>query len=460
MINKNNLVIVLDPGHRRDTPGKRSGSFMEWVFNDELVEKTYKLLKSEGFNVEITFQGVVHPFSEETLQGRTDNLKYRCRCTNYLKNNDNHVIFISVHANAHSDSNVRGYEIFTTGGEWDKNSELLAKTMIKKAKEFLGVGTKTPNRGSKDADFYVLKNTITPAILIEHDFFTNKEAREEMSTEEYKNNASIAIMEGIKLYVDKKNNAEGTTFDVKTENVNDNVIYYIDGDTPKNSYYGQSEQNGNIRYIDTSPLNIMFGIGDTTVKATGNYGSNGTFSWGNVVNGIMKFGDEVLGERSSRYWSPDGKHYPQSVLCYYRDGTFGVEKIKTTSEISKPVWWAVGGIGLISQYGFNPDSEGFKRVWSLEEEKFIDYSDVLRFTDHMSIGVDHKDRVFLIRSWQVYRKTTIEHGKLLNLKYMIGLDSGGSTQMVTPEWSRPSEYYEKNVEPTRKVYNKILVKDL
>ena len=459
-MNKSNLIIVLDPGHRRDTPGKRSNGFLEWEFNDEVVRKTYKLLKDDGYNVEITLDTIIHPWSEETLYGRNKNLDFRATSTNYLKNNNNHVIFISIHANAHSDSNVRGYEIFTAYGEQDRNSELLAVCMLSKAIQYLGVGTKTPNRGNKDADFYVLKNTITPAILIEHDFFTNKEAREEMLTEEYKNKASIAIMEGIELYVDKKNNTEGTTLDVTKENVNGNVIHYIVGDTPKNSYYGQSEQSGNIRYIDASPLNIMFGIGDTTVKETGKYGSNGTFSWGKAVNGIMKFGDEVLGERSSRYWSPDGKHYPQSVLCYYRDGTFGVEKIKTASEISKPIWWAVGGIGLISQYGYNPDSEGFKKVWSLEEEKFIDYSDVLRFTDHMSIGVDYKDRVFLIRSWQVYRKTTIEHGKLLNLKYMVGLDSGGSTQMVTPEWSRPSDNYEKYVSPTRKVYNKILVKDL
>ena len=236
MINKDNLVIVLDPGHRRDTPGKRSGSFMEWVFNDELVEKTYKLLKSEGFNVEITFQGVVHPFSEETLQGRTDNLKYRCRCTNYLKNNDNHVIFISIHANAHSNANVRGYEIFTAYGEEDRNSELLATCLLNKAIKYLGVGTTTPNRGSKDADFYVLKNTITPAILIEHDFFTNKEAREEMSTEKYKDNAAKAVLEGIKLYIDKKNNTQGITLDVTKENVNGNAIHYIVGETPKNSF--------------------------------------------------------------------------------------------------------------------------------------------------------------------------------------------------------------------------------
>ena len=460
MISKNNLVIVLDPGHRRDTPGKRSNGFLEWEFNQEVVRKTYELLKNNGYNVEITLDSIIHPWDETTLYGRNKNLDFRTRSTNYLKNNDNHVIFISVHANAHSDSNVRGYEIFTTGGEWDKNSELLAKTMIKKAKEFLGVGIKTPNRGSKDADFYVLKNTITPAILIEHDFFTNKEAREEMSTEKYKDNAAKAVLEGIKLYIDKKNNTQGITLDVTKENVNGNAIHYIVGETPKNSFYEQYSRNDRIRYMSADPLNIMFGIGDTTVKATGKYGSNGTFSWGNVVNGIMKFGDKVLGERSSRYWSPDKKHYPQSVLCFYRDGTFGVEKIKTTSEISKPVWWAVGGIGLISQYGYNPDSEGFKKVWSFEDEKFIDYSDVLRFTDHMSIGVDYKDRVFLIRSWQVYRKTTIAHGKLLNLKYMIGLDSGKSTQMATPNWSRPSEYYEKNVEPTRKVYSKILVKDL
>lgn len=460
IINKDNLVVVLDPGHRRDTPGKRSHDFLEWEFNDEVVEKTRNLLKSNGYNTEITFQGVIHPFEETTLDGRTANLKYRCECNNYLKTKDNHVIFISVHANAHSNTSVRGYEIYTAYGEDDVNSELLADCMLNKAKEILGVGKTTPNRGSKDADFYVLKNTITPAVLIEHDFFTNKEAREELKTENYKNKAAKAILEGVELYIKKQNEKQPGKLFLAKESIGVDTIHLIGGKTPVNSYYRQDTRNDRIRYINSSPLNIMFAIGDSTVKETGKFGINGTFFWKNSVNGIMKFGDEILGERSSRYWSPDGINYPQSVLCFYKDNTFGVEKIKTAREISKPVWWAVGGIGLISKFGYNPDAEGFKKVWSKSAQRYFDYSDVLRYTNHISIGVDYSDRVYLIRSYSVYRKTTIDHGKLLNLKYMIGLDSGGSAQMVTPDWSRPSEYYEKNISPTRKVYNKILVKDL
>lgn len=460
MINKDNLVIVLDPGHRRDTPGKRSHGFLEWEFNDEVVKKTYKLLKDEGYNVEITCDTIIHPFDENTLDGRTKNLDFRVRCTNYLKTKDNHAIFISVHANAHSDERVKGYEVFTCYGEKDVNSELLAECMIDKAKEFLGVGDETPNRGSKDADFYVVKNTVTPAILIEHDFFTNEEAREKMKTENYKNKAAKSILEGVALYVKKQNNMQGSNLIITKENTNGNEIHFVDGKTPQDSYYMQDDRNDRIRYINANPLNIMFAIGNTTVKETGKSGINGTFFATNFVNGIMKFGDTVLGERASRFASPDGVNYPQSVLCFYKDGTFGVEKIKTVWELSKPVYWAIGGIGLISQCGFNPSSEGFIKVWSNYENRMIDFTDVLRYTNHASIGVDYNNRVYLIRSYMCYRKTTIEHGKLLNLKYMIGLDGGGSTQIVTPGWSRPSDYYEKYISATRKVYGKILVKDL
>jgi len=85
--------------------------------------------------------------------------------------------------------------------------------------------------------------------------------------------------------------------------------------------------------------------------------------------------------------------FPETVLYRYTDGTFGIGKFITTSQIPKrkDVLWAVGGMGLLDKY--NPAEEGFSKF--TKNGKAYNYTDVLRLTSHTLIGVKD-NKIYLI----------------------------------------------------------------
>lgn len=65
---------------------------------------------------------------------------------------------------------------------------------------------------------------------------------------------------------------------------------------------------------------------------------------------------------------------PESVLYRLTNGTVGIKRCLSATELPSGVRWAVGGVGLLSNY--SPATEGFVGA----------YSDVLRKTNHTVIG--------------------------------------------------------------------------
>ena len=66
---------------------------------------------------------------------------------------------------------------------------------------------------------------------------------------------------------------------------------------------------------------------------------------------------------------------PESVIYRLTDGTFGIKRAKTISDLPKNIKWAVGGMGLLDNY--EPKAEGFEGQ----------YADVLRQTNHNVLGI-------------------------------------------------------------------------
>lgn len=137
-----------------------------------------------------------HPYSELTAEGRNANLQYRCDVANRVKGNS---IFVSTHANAHSNPDASGYEIFVSHKS-DKRFEI-AQSVMSAAEEILGVGKEIKNRGIKEEAFYVLKNTVMPAVLIEHEFYTNLEAVKKLKDDDFRQLCAVHIKEGLLNYL-------------------------------------------------------------------------------------------------------------------------------------------------------------------------------------------------------------------------------------------------------------------
>lgn len=199
-------IYIIDDGHKRDTPGKNANGLYEYEFNADVGSRVRNKLKDYGevFN---TLESDIHPYTEMTAKGRSQNLNYRTSTANkiyyqavkkYGKGNFK-IIFISIHANAFSNPEVSGYESFV----YSHGSEAyeLAKAIHKQAQIVLGVGSSINDRGVKEGNFAVLRNTKMPALLIEHEFYTNKDSAKKLLSNDFRERCAEHIFRGALDYM-------------------------------------------------------------------------------------------------------------------------------------------------------------------------------------------------------------------------------------------------------------------
>lgn len=176
--------VGLDFGHGITTAGKRSfdGTLREYEFNRNVGHRIKKYLESTGkFTVVLTCTSDADKTLEE-------------RCT--ILNKANVDIVVSIHANAWGTTfnSASGWEIYAykTGSK----GEQLAKAIMSASIPYLGI----KNRGLKTANFYILKRTKAPAVLIEHGFYTNKTECELLKSDAFREKCAIADTKGILNY--------------------------------------------------------------------------------------------------------------------------------------------------------------------------------------------------------------------------------------------------------------------
>ncbi len=110
-----------------------------------------------------------------------------------LSNNAGADIFISIHCNS-ADESARGTEVWIYPGE--KKDRRLAEDILRRLVERTGFR----DRGVKEENFAVLRLTKCPAALVELGFISNPQEEQIMKTFDYQDEASTAIVEGIKAY--------------------------------------------------------------------------------------------------------------------------------------------------------------------------------------------------------------------------------------------------------------------
>lgn len=196
------LHILIDNGHGVNTPGKRSPDerLMEWKWNREFA----KLLSERLTELNISNELLVEEDKDISLKNRCDraNITYKA-----LKCKDIDTLFISIHVNAAAGPswhNARGFTcwIYTKAGS---KSVRLGQIFSKNSKEMKLTGNRSlPATGYYTANFYVVKNTLMPAILCENMFMDNQEDVEFLLSAEGKKKLiqlyEVSILDYMKEY--------------------------------------------------------------------------------------------------------------------------------------------------------------------------------------------------------------------------------------------------------------------
>ena len=154
------------------------GWFYEGEWNRTLmkeIDRLYKEYNSKAkSNEQIRYNWYPYDYQDIPLRSRV-------RSYNEMSNAQSKAVIISLHANASPNHNGRGFEIFTSKGETlsdqyatiignEFNADLILVDSFAFRTDYASDGDL-----DKEADFYVLRKSIAPAVLVEHGFFDNLE---------------------------------------------------------------------------------------------------------------------------------------------------------------------------------------------------------------------------------------------------------------------------------------------
>ena len=194
-------IYILDPGHggllngEYQTKGKRSpiwsdGSvYYEGVGNREIAAKVAARLDKMGVDYAYTVNPndpTDKPLSERTTW--VNKLPYKNK------------ILVSIHSNGASVEQANGWEIYTSVGE--TTSDKIATIFYNRFQDkFMDRKFRKDTKDGdvdKEANFYIIKNTTCPAVLLENFFHTNEyECKNILMSEEGQNKIVNAIVESI-----------------------------------------------------------------------------------------------------------------------------------------------------------------------------------------------------------------------------------------------------------------------
>lgn len=171
---KQAMKILIDNGHGRNTPGKRSPDekLLEYRYTREIANAVVNQLRKRGYDAEL----LVTELNDVSLLDRVHRVNVKCQT--YGKAN---VIVVSIHCNAAGNGKewqkASGWEIWTSEG--NTQSDILAESLIRAAEEnFVGqkirVNAQKAGDRDKEKNFTILKSTLCPAVLTENFFMDNK----------------------------------------------------------------------------------------------------------------------------------------------------------------------------------------------------------------------------------------------------------------------------------------------
>ena len=194
------MLILIDPGHGIDTPGKRSpdGKFLEYLWNRQIADLLLDRFMIMGIDASL----VVTETNDISLATRVQRVNRLCS-----KVGVSNVILLSIHSNAAGDGSkwmsAQGWSCYTSKGE--TKSDVIAECLYDAFEaEFAEKKIrKDMSDGDRDweENFYVLTKSKCPAVLLENFFYDNREECAWLLKDETKERIADTIVKGIVQYI-------------------------------------------------------------------------------------------------------------------------------------------------------------------------------------------------------------------------------------------------------------------
>jgi len=230
-------AVLIDPGHGGKDPGA-TGSHVVGGKRIELVEKDLVLDVALDLFRKLA---AIYPDKRVLLTRDGDtfpSLEDRVAIANSVKLAENEaIVFVSIHANASFNKNARGYEVWYLSPEYRRTvidaeryadssdvlpilnamlEEEFTMESIMIAKHIMGgfdrlIAGRSPSRGIKAEEWFVVRKARMPSVLIELGFVTNQDDAVLLSDKSYLRNLADAIYSGIKDFITEFEKSGGFT---------------------------------------------------------------------------------------------------------------------------------------------------------------------------------------------------------------------------------------------------------
>ena len=147
------------------------------------------------------------------------------------------IIYVSIHANASFNKNAKGFEVWYLNPEYRRTvldtdpkdsinksiapilnamleeeftteSIILARDIVANLKA--AIGSKSPDRGLRAEEWFVVRNARMPSVLVEMGFVTNPEEARLLASDDYLKKVADGIYTGISGFVSDFENQKGS----------------------------------------------------------------------------------------------------------------------------------------------------------------------------------------------------------------------------------------------------------
>ncbi len=196
--NGKKFVVVLDAGHGGKDPGKVGvdGS-IESEINLSIVLELKEYLEEYGVEVVLTRKDENGLYAEGDTNKKRSDMEKRCDIVNETSPD----LLVSIHQNSYSSEGVKGAQVFYYNNSKDgKNiAKILQNHLIEE------VDSSNGRQSKENSNYYILKNVLCPAVIVECGFLSNYSEAELLGTKEYQQKVAKAIGNGILEYFQKEN---------------------------------------------------------------------------------------------------------------------------------------------------------------------------------------------------------------------------------------------------------------
>ena len=180
-------VVLIDAGHGARDPGKVAGNILEKEINLAISLKLQSYLEAGGATVLMT------RVDDEALSAsKTGDMNQRRQ----IANASHADIFVSIHQNSFTNENVHGAQVFYF--DTSDNSRKLAEHIQRNLRDFADPSNRLEAKPNEN--YYVLRQTRMPAVIVECGFLTNSNERHRLTQEEYQERIAWSIYSGIVDY--------------------------------------------------------------------------------------------------------------------------------------------------------------------------------------------------------------------------------------------------------------------